>query len=406
MKIRSITCFFDPRARGTRTIDRMGQLREAARDVFQKSGIDVQTTRLATVPFPNLYPSDEAESTIRLAQQLEEDGQERGFDYVSIGPALTAYPESYAVIPQVLAETKNVFVSGMMTTPLGEVSLAAVKACAEIIQRSAAITPDGFTNLRFGALANVSPWGPFLPGAYHEGERPSFALAMECADVAYAAVRKARTLNEARQNIINNLEARAVSLTSSANHLAMQYDADFRGIDFSLAPYPEQWCSLGAALEALGLPALGSSGSLAAAAFLADTLDRGAWMRTGFNGMMMPVLEDSVLAARAAEGTFGVQDLLMYSAVCGTGLDTIPLPGDTTSEQITAVLLDVAALALRLNKPLLARLMPLPGKQAGDKTDFDFAYFAPGAVLPLRAAPLTKLLAGDEVISIRARVNY
>jgi len=410
MKIRSITCFFDPRARGAETaIDRMGALRSAAADRFRMAGIEVQTTRMATVPFPTLYPAGETSGAVGLAQQLEDDGSERGFDYISIGPALTDHPESYAMVTPILEATKKVFVSGMLTSSRGEISLPAVHACAEIITRAAAIAPaagqpaDGFTNLRFGALANVGPWGPFLPGAYHQGERPAFALAMECADAAYAAVRKAHTLAEARQNIISALESQAVTLTSAANHLAQQYNADFRGIDFSLAPYPELWCSLGATLEALGLPAIGSAGSLAAAAFLADTLDRGSWMRTGFNGMMMPVLEDSVLAERAAQGAFFVQDLLTYSAVCGTGLDTVPLPGDATAAQLAPVLLDVAALALRLNKPLIARLMPIPGKQAGDATDFNFDYFAPGAVMALRSTPLTGLLNGSEMVSIRQR---
>lgn len=404
MKIRSITCFFDPRARGAQqAIDRIGKLRQAAVDQFNKSGFEVQSTRLATVPFPNLYSIQDIDSAVRQAQQLEADATEREFGYLSIGPALTEQPESYDMIVPVLAATQNVFVSGMMTTPRGEVSLPAVRRCAEVITRTAAISPDGFTNLRFGALANVNPWGPFLPGAYHQGERPAFALAMECADMAYAQIRKAKTLAEARQNIVEALESQAVALTSTANWLGQQFDVDFRGIDFSLAPFPEQWCSLGAAMEALGLPALGSSGSLAAAAFLADTLDRGSWMRTGFNGMMMPVLEDLTLAARAAQGAFTIHDLLMYSAVCGTGLDTVPLPGDATAGQIAAVLLDVAALALRLNKQLIARLMPIPGKQAGEPTNFDFSFFAPGAVMALPAVPLKGLLAGDEEISIHPR---
>ncbi|MBE0696564.1 MAG: DUF711 family protein [Anaerolineaceae bacterium] len=409
MKIRSITCFFDPRTRSTQqTLDRMGKLAAAARDLYTNTGFEVQTTRLVTTPFPYLYPMDEVEGAVRMARQLEADSAQQGFDYVSIGPALTSVPSSYEMILPILASTKNVFVSAFMTTPNSEISLPAVKSCAKIITEAAKISPDGqpsdgFANLRFGALANVGPWGPFLPGAYHMGERPAFALAMECADAAYSAVRKAKSLAEARQNLITSFEAQATTLAGKANHLAQQYDVDFRGFDFSLAPFPEQWCSLGAALEALGLPALGMSGSLAAAAFMADTLDRGAWMRTGFNGMMMPVLEDSLLAARAAQGTFTVHDLLMYSAVCGTGLDTVPLPGDSQPEQIEALLLDVAALALRLNKPLLARLMPLPGKAAGDPTTFDFAYFAPGKVMSLPAAPLTGLLAGSEVISIKAR---
>jgi len=106
---------------------------------------------------------------------------------------------------------------------------------------------------------------------------------------------------------------------------------------------------------------------------------------------MLPVLEDAVLAKRAAEGVLSVKDLLLYSAVCGTGLDTVPLPGDTTSEQITAVLLDLSALALRLNKPLTARLMPIPGKKAGDPTHFDFDYFANSRVLALESDGLNPI---------------
>jgi uncharacterized protein len=96
---------------------------------------------------------------------------------------------------------------------------------------------------------------------------------------------------------------------------------------------------------------------------------------------MLPVLEDATLAARSLERTFSVNDLLLYSAVCGTGLDTVPLPGDTGEDELAGILLDVAALAFRLNKPLTARLMPIPGAKAGDVTDFDFPYFANGRVL-------------------------
>jgi uncharacterized protein (UPF0210 family) len=130
---------------------------------------------------------------------------------------------------------------------------------------------------------------------------------------------------------------------------------DFAGIDFTLAPFPEISRSTGAALEGLGVPAMGLPGSLAAAAFLAETIDRAAYPRTGFNGLMLPVLEDAVLGVRAAQGLLSINDLLLYSTVCGTGLDCIPLPGDASVEQLTAVLLDVAALSLRLNKPLTAR---------------------------------------------------
>ena len=173
-------------------------------------------------------------------------------------------------------------------------------------------------------------------------------------------------------------------------------------IDFALAPYPTDGQSLGGAVEALGVPKIGLHGSLAAAALLTEAVDRANFPHTGFSGFMQPVLEDSVLAKRAAEGTLTIKDALLYSAVCGTGLDTVPLPGDATAEQIAPLLLDLSALALRLNKPLTARLMPIPGKQAGDPTDFDFAFFANSKVMELESAPLTGLLSGTESFRIQS----
>ena len=82
---------------------------------------------------------------------------------------------------------------------------------------------------------------------------------------------------------------------------------------------------------------------------------------------MLPVLEDSILARRTAEGTFGLTDLLLASTVCGTGLDTVPLPGDVSEEALAALIGEVATLAFQLEKPLTARLLPVPGKRAGER---------------------------------------
>jgi uncharacterized protein (UPF0210 family) len=107
---------------------------------------------------------------------------------------------------------------------------------------------------------------------------------------------------------------------------------------------------------------------------------------------MLPVLEDVTLARRAAVGELALNDLLLYSAVCGVGLDTVPLPGDVSESTLTGILLDVAALSARLRKPLVARLMPLPGLAAGDATSFDFEYFAPSRVIGIRRDGLSALL--------------
>jgi uncharacterized protein (UPF0210 family) len=154
----------------------------------------------------------------------------------------------------------------------------------------------------------------------------------------------------------------------------------------------------------MGVPKIGLHGSLAAAAILTEAIERADFPHIGFNGFMQPVLEDSVLAKRAAEGTLTVKDALLYSAVCGTGLDTVPLPGDTAADEIAPLLLDLCALSLRLEKPLTARLMPVPGKQAGDATEFDFAFFANSRVMRLESSPLFYPLGGDETIVLNAKL--
>jgi uncharacterized protein (UPF0210 family) len=413
LKIRSITYFCDPGwPPDEAVLQPAGRFIQEARLAFEQAGYEVQTARLATRPFPRFAPSLQAGDLIQAAQTLEAAAHAEGFEYLSLGPADPAIPESFEVIPEVIAVTQTVFLSGMMTTPAGGISLPAVRLCAGVIQRTAGISADGFANHRFGALANVKPHGPFLPGAYMDGSKdynlpgggPKFALAIEAAGLAAQAFSQAASLEAACRGLIASVESHAQALTGIAQALVHKQSTPFAGIDFSPAPSPEKSASLGAAMESLGVPAVGLHGSLTAAAILADTLDRADFKRAGFNGLMLPLLEDAVLAARAAEGTLTLGDLLLYAAVCGAGLDTLPLPGDTSLEQLAAILLDLAALAQRLDKPLIARLMPLPGKSAGDPVSFSFPYSANSRVLGVRAAPLGGLLAGEETFHLKRRI--
>jgi uncharacterized protein (UPF0210 family) len=140
------------------------------------------------------------------------------------------------------------------------------------------------------------------------------------------------------------------------------------GCDWSLAPHPSR--SIGAAIEQLSGVPFGTWGTLAAVRKLTGAIRAARVTQLGFSGVMLPVLEDPILAQRNVEGRYTLRDLLAFSAVCGTGLDTIPLPGDSTAEQIVGVLEELAALAGALRKPLTARLLPMPGLQAGDLTQF------------------------------------
>jgi len=400
MKIRSITYFCNPKyPLDEKVLRKAGKFLASAKSAYEAAGYEVQTVRLATIPFPKLLGAENINRLPEYTSQIADIAQQLNIGYISLGHALPEMPRSYELIPDAIFVSKNVFFSGVMADTTRGLDLAAIRACAEIIVKCAPIEPNGFANLQFAALANVKAGAPFLPAAYHDKDKPAFAIATESADLAVQAFENAKSIEEGRNNLIREIEKHGKKLAEVAKSLRVK----FYGIDFSLAPFPDDAHSLGNAVEKMGIPKIGLHGSLAAAAILTEAIDRANFPHTGFSGFMQPVLEDSVLAKRAAEGTLTIKDALLYSAVCGTGLDTIPLPGDTTVEQLVPLLLDISALALRLDKPLTARLMPVPGKKAGDETSFDFGFFANSKVMALDSAELNSPFNSNEVLQIKKR---
>jgi uncharacterized protein (UPF0210 family) len=255
--------------------------------------------------------------------------------------------------------------------------VAMAAACARAVKQLASSTPNGFGNLRFAATANCPPNIPFLPAAYHGGGVPRFAIAVQGADVVVDALSGPGGISEIEDRVVAGLETAAAPIERLAEQLAREHAYPFVGIDLSPAPFPSDDVSIGGALEAAGVDRFGAPGTLYAAAMVTRAIRRTRLKRSGFSGLMLPVLEDSVLARRAAERPSSLHELLLYSAVCGTGLDTVPLPGDVSEAELAGAYLDVAALSVALNgKPLTARLLPVPGARAGDLTTFTFEYFS------------------------------
>ena len=400
MKIRSITYFCD----GCFPLDgkamaQAGDCLQRARAALLQAGYEVQTTRVALQPLgavPGLAPSQLPEYALAVQAQLALNN----IDYAGLGPVQLGDAQSYwAALPDVLAATQRIFTAGEIATRAGGVSLGSIQHAAQVALRNSRLTADGLGNLRFAALAGVAPGTPFLPAAFHAGGAPVFAVATEAADLAVTAFTGADSVAHACARLVAALELHGAQVQQALAALPHT----FTGIDFSLAPFPEQSASIGVALEALGVAAVGGHGTLAAAALVADCVQHARFAHAGFSGLFLPLLEDQRLAQRGAEGMLTVNDLLLYSAVCGTGLDTIPLAGDIAAGELAAIMLDVAALALRLGKPLTARLMPIPGKRAGDPIEFDFPVFANGKVLAHKRGALSGALGGAEDFALRAR---
>lgn len=385
-EIRSITYFANLSPTTANSIlEAAGTFGQAATQAFTDAGHIVQSRRFAAQPFPQGLASNGVSSIVDDAQRLFSICEQQNINYLSLGPVSADDDPAYVdAIAEIFRRQPSVFASVNIADPEKGISLPLLAKTADLIRTLSQITPDGMTNLYLTAIANCPPGSPFFPVAYHDGGEPSFALAIQAADLAVQAFKAASDPQDARQRLTDAIQHTADELTPIADRLSEQFDIRFGGLDFSLAPFPEDSQSLGGALESLGSQ-FGGSGLVASASLIMNAVESADFPRAGFCGLMLPILEDSVLAARAAEGRLSMNDLLLLSAVCGTGLDCIPLPGDIQTDILRDILLDVAALALRLDKPLTARLMPFPNKQAGDTLEFDFPYFANSRVL---AAPM------------------
>jgi uncharacterized protein (UPF0210 family) len=161
-----------------------------------------------------------------------------------------------------------------------------------------------------------------------------------------------------------NEQARAIEAIA----LKIEKDTGWSYVGLDPTPAPSFDSSIGAAIEKLNGAKFGSSGTISVAALITSAVRGVEAKRAGFAGLMLPPLEDPVLAQRWAGGTYDIDSLLAYSAVCGTGLDTVPLPGDVSEEQLAKIIGDVASLAFKWRKPLTARLIPVPGKKAGENS--------------------------------------
>lgn len=392
MEVRSVTLFAEWDLPKVGLADFLAEARVAF-------PVPVQTVRWATPPFPDWWRVGVAvgEEVAEIAGTL----QELGVNYLSLGAVQLGHDAQWLeMIPALLGARGMVFAAAEVADCAGTIEIGRCSQIARLIQQNSQLLPNGFGNLYFTVLANCPAGCPFFPVAYHQGGAPHFALAVEAADLVVQAFTDAPSLAVARQNLVGMIEQNGQQLREVAERLAKKYGIAFSGLDFSLAPFPTETRSLEKGMELLGLPYVGAFGSLFVAALITEAIQQAQFKRCGFSGLMLPVLEDVVLAQRAAEGVLGVGDLLSYAAVCGVGLDTLPLAGDVAEGEIAGILLDLAALATRLRKPLTARLMPMPGLVAGDPITFDFPYFANSRVMKTKGVPVQGWLAQPATVHL------
>ena len=376
MKIRTITTGI-PLPFSPYQLQRAAKFNAACQTCFEADGYDVQTTRVSSQIW------DEARD-VEAILALETDARALGIEFLNLGTVLPEkrHTETHlARIADVIIQSEILFTTATLTTQSGGVALDIAESIANIIQQIAHQTDAGYGNLRFAALMNCPPNTPFFPAAYWHDTRTNFGIGWQAADFVQDAFTDAPNLEVGLQNLKTVMEAEGQKIVALAETLAQEWGIKFVGIDVSPAPMGDE--SIAYAMEQQLPGYFGERGTLRVAAGLTRTLRSLDLPLCGYSGLMLPVLEDVGLGERSETGYFNLDSLLLYSSVCGTGLDTIPIPGNASTAQIAAILTDVAALSTQLNKPLSVRLFPVPGCNADCLTEFDSPYLTNTTVMQI-----------------------
>jgi len=385
-KIRAITAFVNlDRAQYKQQIFEAMNMLKRARTIFESRGYQVMTIRIATQPFPEYTKGLTKEQTIAFFKDYDALAAQDNFD-ASIGPAMLNAnddPAEADLLAEILQNTK-ILNGTVVVAGADGVRWNAVGAAARVMKKLENVTDHSQGNFRFAAIAMVPPLTPFFPAAYHTGFGHQFALALQSANVVEAAFKDAPDLNTAKQRLTSSLANSAFDIERHAGRIDQDTGWTYMGIDLSPAPLKD--VSIGAAIENLTQQPVGSSGTLTAAATITAAIRDVKVKQTGYNGLMLPILEDSRLSQRWSEGRISIDALLSYSAVCGTGLDTVPLPGDISEEQLDLIIGDMASLAFKWKKPLSARLLPVEGKGPGEMSEFDDPFLVNATLQPLAPA--------------------
>jgi len=367
-----------------------GNLVSACNQIGEKYGIPVVNKRIAVSPIAVVGAAMSSSQLVDVARILDEVAAEVDVDFIGGFTALvekgTARGDRALIeaVPQALAETRRVCASVNVASTKAGINMDAVLLMGKAIKQAAQLTAanDGIACAKLCVFANIPQDIPFMAGAYLGiGEADAVInVGVSGPGVVKNAVDRALEADPALDlGQISELIKKTAYRVTRVGELIGQEVADqlnirFGVVDLSLAPTPNVGDSVGEIFQSLGLLSIGVPGTTAAMALINDAVKKGGAFASsrvgGLSGAFIPVSEDLNISEAARKGHIGLEKLEAITAVCSVGLDMIALPGDTTEETIAAIIADEMSIGVINNKTTAARLIPVPGKKAGDSAYF------------------------------------
>lgn len=292
------------------------------------------------------------------------------------------------IAAEVVARYSNAFVN-LIVAKDDEISPVGITEAARFVRTVSRFSNNGFDNFRVGVSCNCAPHTPFFPFAYHQGVH-GFSVALETVDAFIDIISKHENggVEIVRDALVGYLRENLVAINDIGMEIEIQTGVRFLGIDASLAPFPNGESSVARVVEMLSHEDFGSFGSLYFTSFLTDiikvAIHRSRCRYVGFNGVMYSLLEDDYLARRNKQKNLTLDGLILYSSVCGCGIDMVPVAGDILEEEIESLILDTAGLAITLRKPLGVRVLPINGRSPNEVTSFNYDFLVDTRIMKIR----------------------
>lgn len=288
------------------------------------------------------------------------------------------------IVRTIVLKISNIFIHLIVSKNIKSIFEYYAKTIIEVSR----LSHNGFDNFRLGISNGKTNNTPFFPFANFK-QNLSFSIGLETlkslTDEFYSHpnLSTIEKISKFRKELTKNLNL--IDKFLSKNSIL-----EYKGIDASLAPIPQTNQSVGLLYEFLGVSSLGNLGSLSITSRLTEMINSSFKLsdakKAGFNGVMFSPLEDDWLAKQSVQGILNIESLMLYSTVCGCGIDMVPLPGDIFGETLAALICDIITLSDKLNKPLGIRVLPIQGKFSNDKTNFNHDFLSDMKILNIQGS--------------------
>jgi uncharacterized protein (UPF0210 family) len=356
-----------------------------AEKLEDKYGVPIINKRISVTPVSLIIESCTAlDAPLQIANTLDRASKDAGIDFIGGYGALVqkgmtrADAQLIDSLPEALSSTERVCGFLNIGSTVSGMNMDAVIKIGNILKDVSDRTENGIGCAKFVVFSNAPEDNPFMAGAFHGIGEPDFSLNIGISGpgVVRAVVEKNRDCDLTALSEV--IKRTAFKITRAGEligrELASNINVPFGIVDISLASTTKVGDSVAGILEMMGIEKMGAPGSTAALALLVDAVKKGGAMASGnvggLSGTFIPVSEDSCMNEAVRTGALSIEKLEALTAVCSVGLDMIAIPGDTKTTTISAIIADELSIGIVNGKTTGVRLIPVPGKRAGDYVNF------------------------------------